>query len=226
MRRTEYAAAGSQRWLQLAVAKAPDQLHEALAQAGAVRPGEKIEWKAPIAENGFAEPRDNEALRLAGIESLPVRSLATFWPRRGPVWDAVARVGQAASLFVEAKAHVAEAASPPSQASPNSLEKIREALSEARSFYAPDSTADWHRVFYQYANRLAHHYLLWKVNGLDSRPVFLQFLNARDVSGPTSAAEWEAATKVIHDAPGLPARLEGMEVFHAYFDTNGLVATR
>lgn len=107
--------------------------------------------------------------------TLPVRSLSDFWPNRGPVWDAVAKVGTAASLFVEAKAHIAEAASPPSKATPASLAKIERALAEARAFYAPDSTADWHRVFYQYANRLAHHYLLAHINGNDSRLGLLVF---------------------------------------------------
>ena len=219
---TSFAAAGSQRWLQIAVAKAPDLLRSALVDAGALNSSERIEWTAPLASEGFTEPRDSEALRKAGISSLPVRSLSDFWPRRGPVWDAVAKVDKAASLFVEAKAHVAEAASPPSKATPNSLAKIEAALAEARAFYAPNSTADWHRVFYQYANRLAHHYLLTQINGKDSRLVFLYFLNATDVRGPTTTAEWEAATKLIHAALGLPPELSQVGVHHAYLDVQAL----
>lgn len=219
---TSFAAAGSQRWLQIAVAKAPDLLRSALVDAGALRPSEQIEWAAPLASDGFAEPRDGEALRKAGISTLPVRSLSDFWPKRGPVWDAVAKVGTTASLFVEAKAHIAEAASPPSKATPASLAKIETALAEARAFYAPDSAADWHRVFYQYANRLAHHYLLTHINGKDSRLVFLYFLNATDVRGPTTTAEWEAATKLIHAALGLPSELSQVGVHHAYLNVQAL----
>ena len=217
-----FAKAGSQLWLQLAVARAPGVLHSALVDAGAIGPQTQIDWTAPLVSEGFAEPRDGEALRKAGIATLPIRSLTEFWPRRGPVWDAVARVGESASLFVEAKAHVAEAASPPTKASPGSLAKIEAALAEARAFYAPGSTAEWHRVFYQYANRLAHHYLLTKLNRKDSRLVCLYFLNAHDVRGPTSIAEWEAVTKLIHAALGLPSELIQFGVYHAYLDVRAL----
>lgn len=225
MTSAKFAAAGSQRWLQIAVAKNPDLLRSALLDCGAVSAHEQIEWKAPLAIDGFAEPRDGKALRKAGISELPVRSLSDFWPPRGPVWDAVARVGSSGSIFVEAKAHVTEAASPPSKALPASLSKIEAALMEARSYYAPNSSADWHRVFYQYANRLAHHYLLTKVNGKDSRLVFLYFLNAVDVRGPASVSEWEAATQCIHTALGLPAQLREFSIYHAYVDTQVLVNT-
>lgn len=215
---TSFATAGSQRWLQLAVTRAPEFLSEALAEAGALKSQEEIRWTAPLQSNGFVEPRDAEALHKAGISDLPRRSLVDFWPKGGPVWDAVAQVGKQASLFVEAKAHIVEAASPPSKATPTSLSKIKSALAEARNFYAPNSTADWHRIFYQYANRLAHHYLLTELNGLDSRLVFLYFLNAHDVRGPASVAEWEAATTLIHAALGLPADISRFGVYHAYFD--------
>jgi hypothetical protein len=197
-------------------------LRNALVDSGAVSQHEEVQWTAPLASEGFAEPRDEGALRKAGISKLPVRSLADFWPRRGPVWDAVATVGSGASLFVEAKANVREAASPPSKASTTSLAKIRAALEEARGFYAPDSTFDWPGVFYQYANRLAHHYLLSQVNRLDSRLVFLYFLNAEDVRGPTSVAEWHAVTKLIHAALGLPPQLHEHRVHHAYVDVHAL----
>jgi hypothetical protein len=218
---TTFATAGSQRWLQVAVTLAPELLHAAIADSGAIKPGERVEWTAPLISQGFAEPRDGEALRKAGIASLPHRSLLDFWPRRGPVWDAVAQVGTA-SLFVEAKANVREAASPPSKASLASLAQIQAALQEARRFYAPDSAADWHGVFYQYANRLAHHYFLTQVNRLDSRLVFLYFLNAEDVRGPSSITEWEAVTKLIHAALGLPQELGHLGIHHAYLNVQAL----
>lgn len=216
-----FATCGSQRWLQIAVAQAPDVLHAALVAASAVRPAEPVAWSAPLASEGFAEPRDGEALRRAGILSLPRRGLGDFWPKRGPVWDAVAQVGPA-SLFVEAKAHLAEASSPPSQASPASLARITAALAEAREFYAKGSTADWHLIYYQYANRLAHHYLLTQLNGCDSRLVFLYFLNATDMQGPAQVHEWEAVTQQIHAALGLPADLVPFGVYHAYLDVRAL----
>lgn len=218
-----FARAGSQRWLQIAVTHKPEVLREALIASGAITSDEDVKWTAPLASEGFTEPRDGEALRKAGISQLPFRSLADFWPQRGPVWDAVARVGDVASLFVEAKANVREAASPPSKASPKSLEKIQAALQEARGFYAPESTADWHGVFYQYANRLAHHYLLCQLNRRESRLVFLYFLNAQDVRGPATIAEWEAVTSLIHAALGLPPELHQHRVHHAYLNVEVLL---
>ncbi len=216
-----YADRGSQHWLQLAVAEAPELLRASLTQAGALRPHEQVSWSAPLAAERFAEPRDAAALRKAGIATLPSRSLASFWPKGGPVWDAVARVGSG-SLFVEAKAHTKEAESPPSQAGPASLSRIKAALAEARAFYAPSSTADWHLTYYQYANRLAHHFLLANLNGLDSRLVFLYFLNDHDMRGPSQVREWEAVTHQIHAALGLPASLESFGVYHAYLDVRAL----
>lgn len=217
-----FAAAGSQRWLQVAVTYAPELLRTALIESLAIKPNETVVWTAPLMAEGFAEPRDNEALRKAGINVLPHRGLNSFWPRRGPVWDAVARIDDDASVFVEAKANVREAATPASKASPASLVKIEAALQEARRFYAPASTVEWYGAFYQYANRLAHHYFLTQVNRKDSRLVFLYFLNAEDVRGPTSIAEWQAVTALIHAALGLPPELSNHGIHHAYMDVREL----
>lgn len=218
-----YAARGSQRWLQIAVNEAPGVLQRALTEAGALQPGEEIEWKSPKAETHFGECRDGAALRLLGIESLPVRSLEQFWPKRGPVWDALGVSSSGKLLLVEAKAHIAEAASPASRASAGSLEHIERALAEARSHYAPRATAQWSGLLYQYANRLAFQYLLKTVNGLDSCLVFLDFCNASDVNGPPSPAEWRGATELIHALLGLPRDLGRHGVFHAYVDVRQIL---
>lgn len=216
-----YVARGSQRWLQIAINKAPDVLRASLVASGAVECDAPVTWAAPIASDGFAEPRDEEALRKAGITSLTNRSLGDYWPRRGPVWDAVGRTGSA-SLFVEAKAHLKEVESPPSQASSASLARITASLAEAREFYTKGSAADWHLIYYQYANRLAHHYLLTQLNGCDSRLVFLYFLNAVDMGGPSRVDEWESATNRVHAALGLPGHLTDVGVYHAYLDVDAL----
>lgn len=220
-----FALAGSQRWLQLAVARHPALLRSALVEAGALDDADELEWTSPLASEAFAEPRDAGALRKAGISHLAHRRLEDFWPKRGPVWDGIARVGQRASVFVEAKAHVGEASSPPSRASLPSLERIQAALAEARAFYAPDSRADWHQVYYQYANRLAHLYLLRQLNRLDARLVFLNFLHAAEVRGPTERSDWHHATQAIHAQLGLPHDLSSFGVFHAYVDVRLLTET-
>jgi hypothetical protein len=176
------AKAGSQRWMQLAVNRHPDLLLDALRRAGAVSFSATIEWTSPLESENCCEYRDRTALRKAGIEALPVRALADFWPARGPVWDAIGRTSDDVAVFVEAKAHIPEAASPGTRASPASLELITRSLEEARRSYAPKATADWSGVFYQYANRLAP---LGLPRHLESHGVFDAFLDVRQL---TSAA--------------------------------------
>jgi hypothetical protein len=74
--------------------------------------GEGVDWKSPLGAEGFCEYRDGAVLKCLGIDSLPKRPLSKFWPTRGPVWDALATTTAGRYLFVEAKAHIAEAASP------------------------------------------------------------------------------------------------------------------
>lgn len=200
---TEFAARGSQRWLQIAVERNPDVLLEALRQPLRLALDETIYWKSPLRADGFAEYRDMEALRQVGIAKLPRRPLDEFWPQRGPVWDALGVTSRGVPVFVEAKANVPEMASNGTQAGESSLPLIEKSLAEARHFYAPRATAEWHRTFYQYANRLAHHYFLQQVNRLPSRLVFLYFLNADDVAGPSSRDGWRGAIQLLHAALGL-----------------------
>jgi hypothetical protein len=219
---TPFALAGSQRWLQVALVHAPALLHQSLVASGAIDGGDSIEWVSPLRSEAFKEYRDSAALRRLRIPPLRNRSLEAFWPARGPVWDALGTTGDAA-ILLEAKAHIGEAASPGTKASPVSLQKIQKALGEARRFYAPDTNAHWDRVFYQHANRLAHQFLLRELNNVDSRLVFLYFLNARDVGGPMSQDAWHGATKLIHAALGLPSDLSAFRVHDAYVDVEQLL---
>jgi hypothetical protein len=223
MIRKPYAAAGSQRWLQLAVNRAPKLLDSALRRAGAIGRRDSVEWRSPVLADGFHECRDGEALRRLGLDdALPNRRLTEYWPNRGPVWDALGVSGQGLRVLVEAKAHIPEAVSPPSKANGPALSVIRASLEEARRFYAPRSKADWSSVFYQYANRLAFQYFLSHVNGVPSRLVFLDFCNATDMGGPETEAEWRGATRLIHAQLGLPADLSEHGIFHAYLDVRHL----
>lgn len=211
-----YAKAGSQRWLQICVDKRPELLQSALRHVGALGHGETVEWVSPRSVDGFKELRDEQAIDAAGLE--PKIPLIDFWPKGGPVWDAIGRSSTGAGLLVEAKANIPEAASTGSKASEESLKKIKSALKEARAYYSPRSEKEWSGLYYQYANRLAYQYFLATRNGLDSRLVFLYFLNAGDVNGPSSETEWQGVTQRIHDALGLPKDLEKFGVFHAYVD--------
>jgi hypothetical protein len=220
-----FAAAGSQRWLQIAVARQPELIDQALRRTGAIDQDDSVLWKSPVAADYFAEYRDGEVLRALGVDKLPNRTLSEFWPRRGPVWDGLGRTKKGLIVLIEAKAHIPEAASPASKASQASLEHIRRSLAETRSHYAPRANADWSGSLYQYANRLAFQYLFSKLNGLPSRLVFLDFCNAPDVDGPESEAEWRGATRLIHALLGLPADLTDHGVFHAFMDARVIANT-
>lgn len=220
----KFASAGSQRWLQVAVAKAPELLDEALCRAGAIEDGDAVHWMSPLESDRYSEYRDEEALRRLGITELVNRPLSKFWPRRGPVWDALGKSRHGRLILVEVKAHIPEAASPACKASEPSLAIIRQSMTEARGYYTPRSTADWSGSLYQYANRLAFQYLLAEVNGLPSRLIFLYFLNAADVGGPESEAEWRGAERLVHALLGLPADLKKHGVFTAHMDASVLAS--
>ena len=208
---------GSQRLLQAAVNQHPDLLYEALRKAGAIHDSENVSWTSPLEADQFKEYRDQAALEKIGITN-PPHPLNNFWPKGGPVWDATGVTSSGKPILVEAKAHIPEAASPASGASPQSLEKIEASLNAARNYYAPRSTSVWSGTFYQYANRLAHQYYLKELNNIPSILVFLNFINATDMDGPTTELEWKGAIRLIHAVLGLPKNLESHGIYHAYID--------
>lgn len=216
------ATVGSQILLQRAVEHRPELLQSALRRAGALGRGERIDWRSPLSTQGYREYRDAEALRQLGIFDSLRTPLSGFWPARGPVWDALGVVGQV-PVLLEAKAHIPEAASPPTKASPSSRELIESSLNSARRFYAPRSRADWSKVFFQYANRLAHQHFLREQNHIQSRLVFLYFTNAADVEGPATEEEWRGAIRLLHAQLGISADLKRFGVFDAYLDARSVM---
>ena len=61
-----------------------------------------------------------------------------------------------------------------------------------KKFISIRNNTDWTQCFYQYANRLAHLYLLRKLNGIDAALVFVYFVNDQ-TTYPVSREGWEAA---------------------------------
>ena len=186
-----FASAGSQRWLQLAVNRKPQLLTSALQRSGAIGSRASVTWNSPLEADDFREYRDRTALLKAGVGVPNLKKpLEQFWPARGPVWDALGLTSEGHPVFVEAKAHIPEAASPATKATAAaSQDLIERSLCEARKFYAPRATANWSKLFYQYANRLAHQYFLIRLNDVPSALVFLYFLNADDMLGPMTKEE-------------------------------------
>lgn len=215
------ATKGSQKWLQVAVNERADVLNRAIIEAAGLHPSTSIEWLSPLASKNYVEYRDGDFIKQLRIE-LPKRSLASFWPKRGPVWDGLARTSNGDVLLVEAKAHIAEMVSPASKTSPASLAKINRALEETRQALAPRTNTSWSGTFYQYTNRLAHLYFLRVLNKQSARMVFLYFVGDQEMGGPTSREEWEGAIKVTEVYLGLQRHKLGRWVHHVFVGVDAL----
>ena len=190
------ASRGSQAALQRAVEQVPEIL-----QPTGLAP---LKWLSPLRQDNWAEYRDAAALRQLGLGA-HAEALGAFWPRRGPVWDGLARAGDAVVL-VEAKSHVREFLSPPSAAkAPASVAQIKVALEATKRALGADPCSDWSRVFFQYANRLA--FLWWmRSQGIDAYCLFLSFLGDHGMNGPDHAETWRALYLAADHALGLPTR--------------------
>lgn len=192
---------GSLKWIQHAANERWPSLDDPIAAAL----GSKVEWRSPLEDDDYAEYRDGDFLELVGLGRLRPE-LARFWPPRGPQWDALAVGSQGQVVLVEAKAHVGEMCSPPSGASEASKQFIERSLSScAERLGARPGHAEWIDHFYQLANRLAHLQFLLD-NGVQAYLILVNFLNDREISGPTAAETWEASYKVAFHVLGLGKR--------------------
>ena len=74
-----------------------------------------------------------------------------------------------------------------------------------------------------YANRLAHLYLLRKLNKLPAELVFIYFLNDKVMGGPTHIDQWKVAVEELEAYLGLPKKHRLSEhVHHIYLDIRRL----
>ena len=199
------AQRGSQRWLQIAVNRCPEVINSTIVNELGLCSSEKIEWLSPLECDGFVEYRDEQFIKRLG-ESLDKRPLKDFWPRKGPQWDGLARTSGGHILLVEAKANIPEFDTNPTGATGVSLKKIKATLAETKEFLGVTSETDWSQCFYQYANRLAHLYLLRELNKINACLVFVYFLNDPTVCDrdPVSREGWEAAIALATKHLGIP----------------------
>jgi hypothetical protein len=85
---------------------------------------------------------------------------------------------------------------------------------------------DWTTQYYQYANRIAHLYLLRELNGIDAELVLLCFLNDSEMNGPSRDRQWHDAFKVVERSIGiLPHELMD-HVHHVFIDVSNLQKLR
>jgi hypothetical protein len=166
-------ARGSQRWMQWFVNHAPHVIDDQIGLG-------PIDWRSPLRDDEYAEYRDAAFLERIGV-TLPKRPLDAFWPRGGPQWDALGRAATSEAVIVEAKAHLNELYSPATGASESSLALVRASLAEAAASMNVPAGFDWSKQFYQYANRIAHAYLLDHVNGVPVKLVFVYFIGDTDM---------------------------------------------
>jgi len=221
-REQDRASHGSQKWLQILVNERPEVIDRILANLLGLAQGERVHWLSPLKDDDYAEYRDQEFITRLGVtlERVP---LASFWPRLGPAWDALAKTDRGDLILVEAKAHISELVSDPTGASGSSLAKIRESLDATKRFLGSRSDADWAVCFYQYANRLAHLYLLREINSLPAYLLFLYFINDEEMGGPSTQLEWEGAIHLLESFLRIrrPHRL-AQYVLHAFIDVEEL----
>jgi len=164
-----------------------------------------VTWTSPLKDDEYAEYRDDDFVRLTGVQ-LTERTLDTFWPSRGPQWDALGRIGSGGALLVEAKANIPEVVSPGTGADGARRQLLEKSLAEVKAFLGVDPDIRWSGKLYQIANRLAHLYLLRELNKQDAYLAFIYFTGDAEVDGPQSVAEWQAALTVAKGTLGIPKR--------------------
>ena len=211
---------GSQRWLQELVNRRADLLDNLLLPRLGLNGNDVINWLSPLEADGFSEYRDEAFLELLSVH-LEKRSLNSFWPPRGPVWDGLGLTTRGDVILVEAKAHISELSSS-CQANQRALTSIQSSLAEAAKFYGASPTADWSKRYYQYANRLAHFYLLRELNGIPAWLVFIYFVNDFEMTGPESVREWLSAIEAVHTHLGVKREQLEPYVVDVFFDVTAL----
>ena len=221
------ARAGSQKWLQKVVNECPDLLDREIRHKLKPSPSE-IQWLSPLEGDDYSEYNDKEFLDRLEI-SLPKSSLDKFWPNRGPHWDGLGRTDRKQILLIEAKSHVDELVSS-SEASEPSLRWICSSLNETkqRIHRKSEKAVPWHTGVFQYANRMAHLYLLRVLNRLDAYLVLLCFLNDKEMKAdythvPATPAEWEAVIKHQERLMGIRQRHPLSDyIIHVFIDVNAI----
>jgi hypothetical protein len=192
---------GSQYWVRLAINGAQEVINREVSQSISLDGGEAIEWISPLAP-AYTEYKDQQFVDQLRI-TLPTVPLKDFWPKGGPVWDALARTPKDRVFLIEAKAHIAEIDSTSSGASPRSLQWIAKSLNETKAFLDANPLVDWTRTFYQYTNRLAHLYLFRQLNGIDAFLLNIYFINETRLQGPSTVEEWKGALALLKTHLGI-----------------------
>lgn len=191
---------GSLKWIQHVINVCPEALSRPINNVIGADQEHAVEWLSPREDDDYSEYRDQAFLDLLGIK-VSKRKLQDFWPRRGPQWDALGRIDGRAYFLVEAKAHVSEVISSSQAKSPASKSLIKKSLNETKAALKLKPYMDQTKGFYQYANRLAHLYLLRQLNDVPAYLVFVCFVNdPTHIS--TTRDQWNGALQLMHAVSG------------------------
>jgi len=176
-----------------------------------------INWKSPLKANNYAEYRDNDFLKVLGLNKMTY-CLGDFWPINGPQWDALGMNENGEIILVEAKANIPEMASPGTGAKNiKSINKIRSTLDDVKKYLNIPNSIDWAGTFYQYTNRIAHLYYLKVLNNIDANLLFIYFINDVTVEGPKTKDEWIGAIKTMECYLGLDKQHKLKKYIHDVF---------
>jgi len=178
------AYAGSQLQIQIYVNRRSEELSQKVIQGlpdlASLHP--RLNWVSPLKKDRFVEYQDTPFLKTCGLKHLSAE-LKAFWPRRGPVWDALASIefekdkNSKGILLVEAESYPGEIYGGGCKATPKSREKIEDALNKAKKWCGVSRDTDWTGPLYQSANRLAHLYFFHEIAGVPAWLANINFLN-------------------------------------------------
>lgn len=211
---TGAARAGSQLQTQLYVNERRDEVNYELLAEFPELTGARIEWRSPLADDGYREYWDAgflDRVRLAEHAA----GLKSFWPTGGPHWDALATVHEPGGLrpgvlLVEGKSYPAELRGGGCKAEPGSVsrELIEQSLAwtQERLGVTNQTAENWCGPLYQTANRLAH--LCW-LRSLGIRAWLAHLLFVDDPLRPTTADEWMQALEAANRDLGLTRPVDG-----------------
>jgi len=202
------ARAGSQLQIQIYVNRRSEELsqeviHE-LPDLASLH--SHFNWVSPLEKDRFVEYQDTVFLKACGFQYLSAE-LRAFWPRGGPVWDALASIdfhkdkNNKGILLVEAKSYPAEIYGSGCKASPTSRKKIEDALNRTKKWCGVSTDIDWTGSLYQSANRLAHLYFFREIAGVPAWLANINFLN--DPHSPTKRDEWQKQLKNVKAELGI-----------------------
>jgi len=212
---------GSLKNIQVAINEKKDFLDNEISKV--IGKKMSISWKSPLKANNYAEYRDNDFLKVLGLNKMTY-SLNTFWPNNGPQWDALGVNENGEIILVEAKANIPEMTSPGTGTkSLKSINKIKSSLDDVKKYLNISDSIDWTGTFYQYTNRIAHLYYLRVLNNIEANLLFIYFINDVTVSGPKTKDEWIGAIQTMECYLGLNKKHKLKKyIYDVYIDIDDL----